>query len=260
MCWCAVKKLLTHSLLIKLLPCILFEKYIHMLALEMASPENQHCASCIGTLSFPIKSTSWASAHRGKWGQLTPWKNGWKIKKRNIYILRAIRACKCRERRYADHIFIQMYFSMHHLVVKFSKFSSLQAAMGHWPPNQNPADALDIPKCCRVSRLAVRVCRALDEDVSRYLASPPAGRSTLHVPSASTAAAAAAAAGGGTMATVTWSARSRSASPAPNTSYTLPVSSSQSSYQIINIHRMEQYRLQLANIQLYSPYRQPQNI
>ena len=33
---------------------------------------NQHCASCIGTLSFPIKSTSWASAHRGKWGQLTP--------------------------------------------------------------------------------------------------------------------------------------------------------------------------------------------
>jgi len=22
------------------------------------------------------------SAHRGKWGQLTPWKNGWKIKKR----------------------------------------------------------------------------------------------------------------------------------------------------------------------------------
>jgi len=25
----------------------------------------------------------WASAHRGKWGQLTPWINGWKIKKRN---------------------------------------------------------------------------------------------------------------------------------------------------------------------------------
>jgi len=24
----------------------------------------------------------WASAHRGKWGQLTPWKIGWKIKKR----------------------------------------------------------------------------------------------------------------------------------------------------------------------------------
>jgi len=27
--------------LIKLLPCILFEKYIHILALEMASPGNQ---------------------------------------------------------------------------------------------------------------------------------------------------------------------------------------------------------------------------
>jgi len=58
------------------------------------------------------------------------------------YILRAIRAGRCRERRYADHIFIQTYFKMHHFVVKFSKFSSPQAARGHWPPNQNPADAL----------------------------------------------------------------------------------------------------------------------
>ena len=33
---------------------ILFEKYIYILALEMASPGNQHCANCIGTLSFPI--------------------------------------------------------------------------------------------------------------------------------------------------------------------------------------------------------------
>jgi len=55
-------------------------------------------------------------------------------------ILRAIRAGRCRERRYADHIFIQIYFRMHHFVVKFSKFSSLQAARGHWPPNQNLAD------------------------------------------------------------------------------------------------------------------------
>jgi len=37
---------------IKLLLYILFEKYINILALEMASPENQRCASCIGTLSF----------------------------------------------------------------------------------------------------------------------------------------------------------------------------------------------------------------
>jgi len=26
------------------------------LALEMASPRNQHCANCIGTLSFPIEA------------------------------------------------------------------------------------------------------------------------------------------------------------------------------------------------------------
>ena len=30
---------------------------------------------------------------------------------------------RCRERRYADHIFIQIYFRMHHFVAKFSKFS-----------------------------------------------------------------------------------------------------------------------------------------
>ena len=40
--------------LIKLLPYILFAKYIYILALEMASPGNQHCANCIGTLSFPV--------------------------------------------------------------------------------------------------------------------------------------------------------------------------------------------------------------
>ena len=42
----------------------------------------------------------------------------------------------------ADHIFIQIYFRMHHFVVKFSKFSSPQAARGHWPPKQNPSDPL----------------------------------------------------------------------------------------------------------------------
>ena len=83
---------------------------------------------------------AWASAHRGKWGQLTPWKNGRNIKKRKhaknssflclCYTLRAIRAGRCRERRYADHIFIQIYFRMHHFVVKFSKFSPPQAAGG----------------------------------------------------------------------------------------------------------------------------------
>jgi len=40
--------------LIKLLPYILFEKYIYILALETASPRNQHCVDCIGTLSFAV--------------------------------------------------------------------------------------------------------------------------------------------------------------------------------------------------------------
>jgi len=35
---------------------------------------------------------------------------------------------RCRERRYTDHIFIQIYFRMHHFVVKFPNFSSPQAA------------------------------------------------------------------------------------------------------------------------------------
>ena len=28
--------------------------YVYILALQMASPRNQHCASCIGALSFPV--------------------------------------------------------------------------------------------------------------------------------------------------------------------------------------------------------------
>jgi len=32
----------------------LHEKNIYILTLEMASPGNQHCASCIGTLPFRI--------------------------------------------------------------------------------------------------------------------------------------------------------------------------------------------------------------
>jgi len=41
-----------------LLPYILFEKNIYILALEMAGPGNQHCASCIGTLSFPVSQST----------------------------------------------------------------------------------------------------------------------------------------------------------------------------------------------------------
>jgi len=41
---------------IQLRPCILVDTYINIniLALEMASPGNRHCANCIGTLSFPM--------------------------------------------------------------------------------------------------------------------------------------------------------------------------------------------------------------
>jgi len=46
------------------------------------------------------------------------------------YILRAIRAGRCRERRYADHIFIQIYFIMHHFVVKFSKIFFASSGKG----------------------------------------------------------------------------------------------------------------------------------
>jgi len=40
--------------LIKLLPYVLFEKCINILALEVASPGNRLCANCIGALSFPV--------------------------------------------------------------------------------------------------------------------------------------------------------------------------------------------------------------
>jgi len=44
-----------------------------------------------------------------------------KTRKKQQLHLRAIRAGRCRERRYSDHIFIEIYFSMHHFVVKFFK-------------------------------------------------------------------------------------------------------------------------------------------
>ena len=41
-------------MMIKLLLYILLEKYINILALEMARRRNRHCAGCIGTLSFAM--------------------------------------------------------------------------------------------------------------------------------------------------------------------------------------------------------------
>jgi len=85
---------------------------------------------------------SWASAHRGKWGQLTHprWKNGLKIKKRkhaknssflcSSYILRAIRAGRFRERRYADHIFIQIYFRNQNALFRSKIFKFFFASVG----------------------------------------------------------------------------------------------------------------------------------
>jgi len=53
-CWQFQTIKVSECGLIILLPYILFEKYINILALEMASPGNQHRANCIGTFSFHI--------------------------------------------------------------------------------------------------------------------------------------------------------------------------------------------------------------
>jgi len=42
-----------------LLPYILFEKYIYILALEMDSPGNLHCANCIDTLLLLRRRCCW---------------------------------------------------------------------------------------------------------------------------------------------------------------------------------------------------------
>jgi len=38
----------------KIASLYLFENYIYILASEMASAGNRHCANCIGTLSFSV--------------------------------------------------------------------------------------------------------------------------------------------------------------------------------------------------------------
>ena len=78
-----------------------------------------------------------------------PWKNGWKIKKRKhakkSSFLNGVWG-KWYEWWLIGHAdaysFIQMYFRMHHFVVSLKKFSMPQVARGHWPPKENPADAL----------------------------------------------------------------------------------------------------------------------
>ena len=51
------------------------------------------------------------------------------------YILIAITAGRCRERRYADHIFFSdLYFRMHHFVVKFFKMFFVSGSKGALTP------------------------------------------------------------------------------------------------------------------------------
>jgi len=56
---------------------ILFAKYIYMLAFEMPSPRNQHCANSVGTLSFPMvlcRLRSRHPLHDGLvWSRRPPW-------------------------------------------------------------------------------------------------------------------------------------------------------------------------------------------
>jgi len=50
---------------------------------------------------------------------------------------------RCRERGYADHTIVQLYFRMHHFVSQFFKIFFASGGKGALtPPNQNPADAL----------------------------------------------------------------------------------------------------------------------
>jgi len=83
----------------------------------------------------------------------------------------------CRERRYVDHdhigLFSQIYFRMHHFVVRFIKFSSSQAARGHWPPNHNPADVPENvtdrseDKNDPLTRSSTFLCAAVDRPAAR---------------------------------------------------------------------------------------------
>jgi len=85
-------------------------------------------------------------------------------------------ADRCRERRYADHIFIQigLYFRMHHFVVKFSKFSSPGRQGSIDPPNQNPADVSG-----HGYWLSVRVCMAVSVSVTSRCYIETDGRDNL---------------------------------------------------------------------------------
>jgi len=64
------------------------------------------------------------------------------------YILRAIGAGRCRERRYADHIFIQIYFRMHHHFDRFRsqifKKNFAPGGKGALTPNQKTSEDISV--------------------------------------------------------------------------------------------------------------------
>ena len=66
-----VPKIVVKTQLIYLLPCIIFEKYIYILALEMASAGNRHCANCVGVLSLPSWWRSTVAKRRSLTGELS---------------------------------------------------------------------------------------------------------------------------------------------------------------------------------------------
>ena len=79
-----VPKIVVKTQLIYLLPCIIFEKYIYILALEMASAGNRHCANCVGVLSLPSWWRSTVAKRRSLTGELSlpcarPAADGWPL-------------------------------------------------------------------------------------------------------------------------------------------------------------------------------------
>ena len=56
------------------------------------------------------------------------------MQKRAVFYVYVVRAGRCRERRYADHIFIHIYFRMHHFVVTFLKIFFASGGKGALTP------------------------------------------------------------------------------------------------------------------------------
>ena len=94
----------------------------------------------------------WASAHRGKWGQLNlPWKNGWKIKKwkhakREVFYVYVKFWEQSGQAGVENGTMLPHIYSdiLPNAPICSEIFTIFFASGGnrHWPPNQNPVDAL----------------------------------------------------------------------------------------------------------------------